>query len=259
MRLLSVVLLATSSIFAATPTPNPRVPVLVELFTSEGCSSCPPADALLAELEREQPVAGAEILALGEHVDYWDGLGWRDRFSSRDATQRQNSYSSRFGLDSIYTPQMVVDGRAQFVGNDRGSARRAITAATASAKLPLLLNVGKIAGRELTATVSLGQRASGVEGDVMAALVDLVDTTEVRRGENGGRTLHHVSVVRTLTRVGRLSELNKSPLTFTVSAPKEAAAGAMRLVVFVQGAAQGPVLGAVASSAAQVASATVNP
>jgi hypothetical protein len=103
-----------------------RTPVLVELFTSEGCSSCPPADALLAKLDQAQPINGAEIIVLGEHVDYWDGQGWHDRFSSHQYTERQNEYCGRLHVDSSYTPQMIVDGTDQFVGNDAAHAVRAI-------------------------------------------------------------------------------------------------------------------------------------
>ena len=101
-------------------------PVILELFTSEGCSDCPPADTLLETLIATQPVPGVEIIGLGQHVDYWDRLGWKDRFSSAALTNRQQLYQTRFNTESIYTPQMVVDGRAEFVGSDAGAARRAL-------------------------------------------------------------------------------------------------------------------------------------
>jgi len=105
--------------------------VVVELFTSEGCSSCPPADALLQRLAAAGQ-DGVRVIALGEHVDYWDRLGWKDRFSSGELTARQRTYASRFNIDSIYTPQMVVDGRTEFVGSDASAARSAITKAAAA-------------------------------------------------------------------------------------------------------------------------------
>jgi len=103
-----------------------RTPVIVELFTSEGCSDCPPADTLLQTLITTQPIGGAEVIALGEHVDYWDRLGWKDRFSSAALTARQHGDQTLFNTDSIYTPQMVVDGRAEFVGSDAAAAKKAI-------------------------------------------------------------------------------------------------------------------------------------
>src|SRR5437879_4684262 len=112
---------------AAQPTP-----IVIELFTSEGCSDCPPADGVLEKLIATQPIAGVEVIALGEHVDYWDQLGWKDRFSSAALTNRQRIYSAHFNLESIYTPQMVVDGRAQFVGSDGKAAAQAIARALAA-------------------------------------------------------------------------------------------------------------------------------
>src|SRR6185437_8149364 len=150
-----------------------RSPVLVELFTSEGCSTCPPADVLLAKLVHDQPVKGREIIALGEHVDYWDQLGWHDRFSSHQYTERQNRYSARFNLNDVYTPQMVVDGTEQFVGNDAAHALRAVTRSGHTAKIDLRLSAPLLDGRRISFTVS-SPAPSGTlpEADLYAALID---------------------------------------------------------------------------------------
>ncbi len=153
--LATLFLLVPIGLAAQTATRPGRTPVLVELFTSEGCSSCPPADALLMKLEAGQPIDGVEIIALGEHVDYWDQLGWHDRFSSRQYTQRQNGYGNRFSLQGVYTPQMVVDGTQEFVGNDANRATRAINQAAKSAKVGLKLSSPMIEGKHMSLEVSL--------------------------------------------------------------------------------------------------------
>src|SRR5712692_4536850 len=127
---------------AAQPTP-----ILVELFTSEGCSDCPPADGVLEKLIATQPISGVEVIGLGQHVDYWDQLGWKDRFSSAALTNRQRIYSVRFNLESIYTPQIVVDGRAQLVGSDGKAAAQAIAHALAAKHGLVRIDIDSDAGR----------------------------------------------------------------------------------------------------------------
>src|SRR6266852_9685647 len=119
----------------AAPESTTRTIVVAELFTSEGCSSCPPADDILSQLAHRQPVPGVEVLALGEHVDYWDRLGWRDPFSSSAFSARQSNYDSRvFHADQVYTPQLVIDGRLERVGSDARAVQRAIEQAATSPK-----------------------------------------------------------------------------------------------------------------------------
>ena len=230
---------------AQAPQPD-RTPVLVELFTSEGCSSCPPADALLAKLDHDQPVDGAEIIALGEHVDYWDNQGWHDRFSSHQYTDRQTQYGDRLHVENVYTPQMIVDGTDQFLGNDASHALRAIQHAAQTSKVTLTLSQPVVDGRKISATVSTPPpAATNSKGDVFAALVDRTDTTEVRGGENGGHRLQHVDVVRSLRRVGSMKDLGSGPLTFSLNAPENAKPAEMRVVVFAQQSGPGAVLGAI--------------
>ncbi|HWW97359.1 MAG TPA: DUF1223 domain-containing protein [Edaphobacter sp.] len=234
--------LPTSS--AAQTTQSNRTPVLVELFTSEGCSSCPPADALLAKLDQSQPINGADIIVLGEHVDYWDGQGWHDRFSSHQYTERQNEYCGRLHVDSSYTPQMIVDGTDQFVGNDAAHAVRAIQHAAQSSKIKLTISQPVVDGQKVSASVSSPDPTTTKKADLYAALVDPKDTTEVRGGENGGRRLQHAGVVRSLQRVGKVKDLGAGPISFSLNAPADSKPGEMRVVVFAQESGLGAVLGA---------------
>src|SRR5262245_33770376 len=152
--MLAVVLACTSAHGAGTSqTTAATTPVLVELFTSEGCSDCPPADTVLQKLIDASPVAGAQVIGLGQHVDYWDRLGWKDRFSSAALTDRQRAYANRFANESIYTPQMVVDGRAEFVGSDASAARKAIERTLKAQHGVVSIDVGPLAGDRLPVAV----------------------------------------------------------------------------------------------------------
>jgi hypothetical protein len=223
-----------------------RSPVLVELFTSEGCSSCPPADTLLAKLEHVQPVDSAEIIILEEHVDYWEQGGWHDRFSSHQYTDRQSEYATRLHVSNgVYTPQMVVDGTDQFVGNDPAHALHSITTAAQTPKVSLTLTNLAVNGHRVSAAVSAPPFP--FKGDLYAALVDPVDTTDVKGGENGGHHLEHAGVVRTMQRIGSLKDLTAGPHAFSLNAPSDAVPGSMRVVVFAQRSDQGPVVAAVSA------------
>jgi hypothetical protein len=235
---------------AARPAATTRAPVIVELFTSEGCSSCPPADALLARLDRDQPVPNADIIVLGEHVDYWDSLGWHDRFSSHQFTDRQDSYAQRFRLDSPYTPQMVVDGVDQFVGSDSAHILRGIAQDARTPKLALALSSLTVNGAQIAGSVSLALSAntpapSDGKADLFAVLVEATASTQVQGGENGGRTLHHAAPVRVMLRIGSLDALERAPLLFTLTAPSNTAPANLRVIVFAQQPGQGTILGAV--------------
>jgi hypothetical protein len=178
--------------------------VLVELFTSEGCSSCPPADTLLQRFVDASPVAGAHIIALGEHVDYWDQQGWTDRFSSAALTNRQRIYSQALNLDSIYTPQLVVDGWAQCVGSDAAAARRAIGQALSRPHGVVRLAIEPAHGDTVVVSVStadLPKPGRGDRDEVVVAVTEDHLKSDVRRGENRGHVLAHAAVVRRLTTI----------------------------------------------------------
>jgi hypothetical protein len=193
---------------AASSSSVSRSVVVVELFTSEGCSSCPPADDVLSQLVR-QPASEVEVLPLGEHVDYWDRQGWRDPFASAAYSSRQSDYDARvFRRHEVYTPQLVIDGRFERVGNDVDGIRRSITLAAAAPKAMVGVTVGRAHDRELEVMVRVDMPPAFTlrePVDVLIAVAEDNLQSEVRRGENRGRTLRHSAVVRNLTSVGTLS------------------------------------------------------
>ena len=225
---------ATMLIWGLATAQDRRAPVIVELFTSEGCSSCPPAEALLARLERTQPVSGARVIALEEHVDYWDRLGWKDPFSSEAATARQNDYSSALGGQGIYTPQMIVDGRTEFVGSSDRDALRAIQASSQSPKpsVQLTWSAGDIL------QINVGALAGTARGDDLQVFLVVAENmlhTDVKRGENAGRALEHNGVVRQLSLLSKISSpLSGFTSTATVRAARDWNRDHLRAVVFVQ-------------------------
>ena len=194
--LLSVVSLLAARGFAG-ESPAARVPVLVELFTSEGCSSCPPADRLLQKLDHDQPVPGAQIIVLSEHVDYWDQLGWKDPFSSAQYTQRQRDYSAALKAE-VYTPQMIVDGARAFVGNEEREALRTIREVAKQPLAPLKIETQKD-GQKTRIDVT---RDGPSQGPVYVALAYEAKQSQVLRGENAGHGLSHVAVVYSLRKLG---------------------------------------------------------
>ncbi|QJX47457.1 DUF1223 domain-containing protein [Hymenobacter taeanensis] len=197
-------LVAAGGVFSLSNTTRPaaagnRVPVVVELFTSEGCSSCPAADDALRQLETDQSVDGIEVLALGEHVDYWNRLGWKDPFSSAAFTARQREYAAAFNTNS-YTPQAVVDGGTELVGSRQWALVKAIEQAAKAPRATVQLTR---AGANLK--VRVGQLPAGTGAStVLLAFTESGLSSQVGRGENSGRLLHHAAVVRELQTLGNL-------------------------------------------------------
>ena len=167
-------------------------PVVVELFTSQGCSSCPPADAILGELSKQPG-----LLPLAFHVDYWNRLGWKDPYSSAEATARQRAYAGTLSLSTIYTPQMVIDGRFDAIGSDRRAVARSIADAMkqpVSVPMHILRDGGDL-------RLSIGKAVSGA-GSIWVAGYDHRHTTRIGAGENGGRTLTEFNIVRNFQQIG---------------------------------------------------------
>jgi hypothetical protein len=217
--------------------------VLVELFTSEGCSDCPPADDLLKLVHLHKSSAGQLIVGISEHVTYWNRLGWTDPFSSEQYTARQNDYGTHFALDSVYTPQMVVNGREQFVGSDRRALQAALDAEAQRKQIALHIDTAQVAGNHVVFKYSATDLPAKGSFDLIAVLVDDMDRSSVKRGENSGRDLAHVSVARAMVNLGKLQPAQQ--MSASLPLPPSFAAGAgQHLVLFAQQAGTGAVIGA---------------
>ena len=206
-------------------------PVVVELFTSQGCSSCPPADEVLRELAGRD-----DVIALGHHVDYWDYIGWEDPFASEEATLRQRQYARALSLSFIYTPQMVIDGRFDVVGSRRGQVMSTIENAAASKRLAVV-RFDEAGGRIVVEAGEAPERPCSV----WLATYDRPQETQVERGENGGRTLVDANVVRSFEKVGTyLGER----LEIEADLAAARAAGRGGVAVLIQESTNGPMMGA---------------
>lgn len=218
----------------ADETVTSTAPVVVELFTSQGCNSCPPADAFLGELAQRP-----DLIALSLHVDYWNYIGWKDPFSSPEATQRQRDYAGSLGLSSVYTPQMVIDGSFDAVGSNRARVNEAIAAARQRPKIPVAIAASPTGGW----LVAIPETEVDQPATVWLALYDREHVTPVRRGENAGKTLTNYNIVREFRRIGQWDGA-KLDLPLDIGATDLADRG---FAVIVQAGAAGPILGAALS------------
>src|SRR5882757_351785 len=206
---------------------EPR-PVVVELYTSEGCSSCPPAEAFMGVLAQRP-----DVLPLSFHVDYWDNQGWHDRFSSPDATRRQRAYASKLHHDSVYTPQAIIDGQTDLVGSRNAAILSELTKVHEGVDTHIALDRQYL-------DVSVAAQTGGKQSDVLLIGYLREATSHIGRGENSGRTLQEFNVVRSIKRLGTW---NGSASSFRIpldALPRDATHAA----VLLQTQGQGPILGA---------------
>jgi hypothetical protein len=230
----------------AAPSADSR-PILVELFTSEGCSSCPPADDFVQKLDALQPVDGAQLIVLSEHVTYWDHDGWKDANSSAALTDRQSAYVHVMGLSTPYTPQIIVDGAKEMRINDAQQVEKLFQQAVTTSKIPVRLSAVSLdqgAPGLLRTHIETDANTAKSNADVFVAIaLDHVDS-QVLRGENGGKRLTHVAVVQQITRVGKLQKGKTFAEDVQVKLKPGTDLSGIRVVAFVQEPGPGQLLGA---------------
>jgi hypothetical protein len=224
-------------------------PILVELFTSEGCSTCPPADVTLDKMDTLQPVPGAQLIVLSEHVDYWNHDGWTDPYSSASITGRQNSYVHALGLKTAYTPQIFIDGTAELRLGDPAQATQIFQKAVSVSKVPISITSATIEGNKPAIVQGTIEAESGPaeqhNADVFVAVALDHAESQVSSGENRGKHLVHVAVVMEMVKVGKLEKGKNFHQDFRVKLNlPHAASTNIRIVAFIQETGPGRVLGA---------------
>ena len=231
-------------LFARRAPSQAPTPIVVELFTSEGCSTCPPADALLQKFD-QQPFPGVQLIVLSEHVDYWNHIGWRDPYSSAAFSQRQNSYGTKFRLDSVYTPQMVVDGAEELAGSGAEYFRKAFEKVASETKVPMRISMVSAQNGLLKAHVETDELpAKFSAADVLLAVALDHAESQVKGGENDGRHLTHVAVARSLSKVGTLANGKSFASDVEVKLEPGTEGSTLRVIAFLQQRGPGKIVGA---------------
>lgn len=241
--ILGLAITASSAFITHIHTPAKKVSAdnkgfaVIELYTSEGCSSCPPADELVSKIEKESN--GKPVYILAYHVDYWNRLGWKDQFSSADFSRRQNEYANYLKLSSVYTPQIVVNGRTEFVGSEEGTLRNAIR--TNLQKTPTAqLDLSVISADQKQASIKFTTTGADKNSVLQVAVLEKAAVSKVSSGENGGRTLSHVQIVRKLQQV----TLNGNSGTASVILPHGFDMHNWEMIGFIQNINNGSISGA---------------
>ena len=227
--------------------PQAATPILIELFTSEGCSSCPPADAWLQKLDVSQPIPGAQAIVLSEHVDYWNQEGWKDPYSSSFFTERQSAYVRLLGSSSAYTPQTIVNGATELQLSDQVQLNKILLKAAKTAQLPVNIGAISIEGNSppvLRAHIDADGTSTKHSADVFAVVALDHAESQVLHGENGGKRLTHASVALDLMRIGKLEKGKAFSQDFQTKIKPGVDPKNLRLIVFLQESGPGSVLGA---------------
>lgn len=245
---LPLLLAASGAGGRATAASNPaRTAILMELFTSEGCSSCPPVDRWVERLDAAQPVAGAQIIVLSEHVDYWDHDGWKDPFSSEAITDRQKAYVNNLGLSDVYTPQIILDGDTELRPANSRQTIEILAKAAGTPMIPVRLDAVTVSAGSsavLTGRIEADGTAQKRNADIFVAVALDKTLTDVLAGENNGRKLENIAVMKEMVKVGKLEKGKRYDQPFSIRLWPSADVANLRVVAFVQESGQGKVLGA---------------